>query len=115
MFIAAKERHFEIKEAMRGGDGSVQLETLPKEQLPLHCRLAGTLTLKPGCSIGTHAHEGETEIFCFVSGRGQVEDNGQVIAVQAGDMLTTGCGGTHGVKNTGDQDLVLTACIVTEA
>ena len=76
---------------MRGGNGTVQINNLmPKEGLPAHCRLFATITLQPGCSIGSHVHEDECEIFSFTQGAGRFLDNGNWTPVQAGDVTTTG-------------------------
>ena len=115
MKVCACERKHELREKMRGGNGTVILDTVPGELLPNHTRLAGVLTLEKGCSIGSHAHEGETEIFVFQSGCGIVEDNGVEKPVAPGDVVLTGGGATHAVTNTGDEPLVFTAVIVTEA
>ena len=60
MKVCASQRTHELREHMRGGDGAAVLDTVPTELLPAHTRLAGVITLKQGCSIGSHAHEGET-------------------------------------------------------
>jgi len=115
MKVCANQRVHELREHMRGGDGAAVLDTVPAAMLPAHTRLAGVITLKKGCSIGSHAHEGETEIFLFHAGIGRVEDNGEDKPVGPGDVVITGGGATHAVANTGEADLVFTAVIVTEA
>ena len=114
MKVSAKECSHEVREAMRGGDGFAILDMVPGDKLPAHVRLSAILTLKPGCSIGSHAHEEETEIFTFVSGCGEASDDGVLTQVSAGDVLLTGGGATHSVRNTGEADLVFTAVIVTQ-
>ena len=113
MKVCACQRNHELREHMRGGEGTVILDTVPAEALPAHTRLAGVITLEKGCSIGSHAHEGETEIFVFHSGVGCVNDNGEDKPVGPGDVVLTGGGATHGVTNTGEENLVFTAVIVT--
>lgn len=115
MKVCANERKHELREHMRGGNGAAILDTVPGDLLPSHTRLAGVITLEKGCSIGSHPHEGETEIFVFQSGCGMVEDNGEEKPVGPGDVVLTGGGATHAVANTGDEPLVFTAVIVTEA
>ena len=70
--------------------------------------------LEPGCSIGVHEHTGEAEMFYFASGEGTVTDDGVKIAVKAGDSMTTPSGHTHGVENTGSEDLVIIAAIARD-
>lgn len=96
---------------MRGGNGTVEIYNLEKELLPGRCRLFGKIVLKPGCSIGVHEHVGEAEMFYFVSGEGVVTDDGEKIAIKAGDSMTTPSGHSHGVENTGSEDLVIVAAI----
>ena len=45
----------------------------------------------------------------------RVEDNGEDKPVGPGDVVLTGGGAIHAVANTGEEDLVFTAVIVTEA
>jgi mannose-6-phosphate isomerase-like protein (cupin superfamily) len=71
------------------------------------------VTLQPGCSIGTHSHENETEYYIILSGGGTVNDNGKEVSVQAGDAIVTGNGASHSISNTGTVPLVLHAVIVT--
>lgn len=109
-----KDLPTETREAMRGGAGCVRLTHIEKELLPSAGRLFARLTLAPGCSIGAHTHEGEAEMFYFVSGEGVVTDDAQRIPVRAGDGMTTPSGHSHSVENTGDADLVVIAAIVKE-
>ena len=64
--------------------------------------------------VGYHVHEGETELFCFVSGKGRVKDDENWVEVAAGDSMATFSGHGHAVENTGDEDLVLVAAIVKD-
>ena len=50
------------------------------------------ITLEPGCSIGTHPHHQEEEIYYVLSGKGIVEDNGKTYEIEPGDALKTGGG-----------------------
>ena len=103
----------ELREHMRGGKGTVEVTKLSNE-LPANMRLFARLTLKPGCSIGFHVHEHETELFAFVAGSGVVTDDETVREVKAGDSMLTFPGHGHAVENTGNEDLVLIASIVKE-
>lgn len=112
--ITRKADHaIDIRTQMRGGSGDVRLEAL-MPQLPNKTRLFSTITLAPGCSIGVHEHTGETELFYFASGCGRVCDDGEYYDVQAGDAMSTGSGHSHGVENTGTEDLVLVAVIILD-
>jgi len=103
----------EVREKMRGGAGKVNLaQVVTGGSLPKNVRLSSVITLEPGCSIGWHVHEKETEIFYFASGSGVADDNGEKKPVAAGDCLITpdGCG--HAVENDGIVPLVFFAVIV---
>ncbi|MDR2482933.1 MAG: cupin domain-containing protein [Treponema sp.] len=112
MVIHRNEMKTERKENMRGGEGAASLThfTGGPER---HTRLAAELSLPPGASIGYHQHTDETEYFVFLEGSGVVNDNGADIPVQKGDVMITGGGASHGVKNTGAVPLVFNAFIIT--
>lgn len=98
---------------MRGGNGTVRIEHLfePGSELKAPTRLCAKLFLEPGASIGFHRHENEEEIFVIVKGCGEIDDNGSVKQVAAGDAVLTGNGAGHAVKNTGDETLEILAVI----
>lgn len=103
----------EYREHMRDGKGTVEITKLSGE-LPGGMRLFAQLLLKPGCSIGFHVHEHETELFAFVAGSGVVQDDDTLREVKAGDSMLTFPGHGHGVENTGNEDLIFIAAIVKE-
>ena len=98
---------------MRGGKGTVRIEHLfsPGNELKSRIRLCARLTLDPGVSIGFHRHENEEEIFHIISGKAEVDDNGTVRSVSAGDSILTGGGAGHSIENTGDSPLEILAVI----
>lgn len=105
----------EVRDNMRGGNGSVKIEHLwePGTEMLGHNRMAARLTLPPGGSIGFHNHENEDEIFVIVKGVAEADDNGTISRLEAGDTLLTGNGAGHAIRNIGDEDLVLVALIST--
>ncbi|HNX35062.1 MAG TPA: cupin domain-containing protein [Kiritimatiellia bacterium] len=103
----------ELRENMRGGTGTVKLQHWFKpEAFGAKIRLCTRMTLAPGCSIGSHTHENEDEIYLVLSGSGRIEENGQWVPIGPGDAILTGKGGTHGVENNGTVPLVIAAIIV---
>jgi mannose-6-phosphate isomerase-like protein (cupin superfamily) len=62
--------------------------------------------LHPGSAIGYHLQK-EDEIYYILSGHGQMEMNGKTFEVQAGDAILTRPGSSHGLKQTGREDLVI--------
>jgi mannose-6-phosphate isomerase-like protein (cupin superfamily) len=103
----------EVKEKMRNGEGSVRLTYFVEPGSEKNCRMLAEITLQPGCSIGYHQHGQETEYYLILSGTGMVNDNGADVPVKAGDVMATGNGASHSIKNTGSAPLVFHAVIVT--
>lgn len=101
----------EVRKQMRGGEGAAKLTALASE-LPEKLRLFTEIRLEPGCSIGYHEHENETELFYFLAGRGTVMDDDREVMVCAGDVMSTPSGHGHSVKNDGAEPLVFVAAIV---
>ncbi len=100
--------------AMRGGKGSVQvLELMGKDDIP-HCRMLSKLTIKSGCSIGTHEHVHETEYYWILQGEGVVTESDGEKLVKAGDIVITGGGAQHAIRNDGKEELVLLALIILD-
>ena len=113
MVYAKDGMSMEERPNMRGGSGTVKMVKLVKD-LPKNTRLFNRIVLEKGVSIGEHTHEGETEMFYFISGHGRVLDDGVWRDVEPGDSMTTPSGHSHGVENTGDEPLVLAAVIVLD-
>ena len=113
MIRRANEYAVTTRENMRGGDGSVvTTSVVEKEELNEKGRLFGTIRLEPGCSIGYHVHEGESEIFHFLSGSAVYNANGEEVVVREGDTTVTSSGQGHAVKNVSDKPCVVLALIV---
>jgi mannose-6-phosphate isomerase-like protein (cupin superfamily) len=62
--------------------------------------------LRPGASIGVHAQD-DDEIYYVISGAGEYTLDGKKIPVSAGTALLTRRGSTHGLRQTGKDDLVV--------
>lgn len=106
-------QEIEIRENMRGGTGKVTVRHyLKPEEIKARTRLCAELVLPPGTSIGDHDHVNEDEIYIIQKGRGLMIDSGKEVSVEAGDAILTGQGASHSVKNTGTEDLVITAVIM---
>jgi mannose-6-phosphate isomerase-like protein (cupin superfamily) len=102
-----------VNENMRGGDGSVVIKhLLDKERLYGKGRLFAQLTVKKGCSIGLHKHEGEMEAFYILSGRALFNDNGTETVLYPGDVAYTADGESHSIANNGEEDCEIIALIV---
>jgi len=62
--------------------------------------------LHPGAGIGYHPQK-EDEVYYVLSGTGIMQMNGNEFPVKAGDAILTRPGSSHGLKQTGKDDLVL--------
>lgn len=113
MIIHRTDMKVELKEKMRAGDGVVTMRHLVDPASMKNARLLAELTLPPGASIGDHEHLSETEYYIILSGTGVVIDDGVEKPAAAGDVVVTGGGAHHSIKNTGDVPLVFHAVIVT--
>lgn len=96
-----------------GGNGDIILHhRLEKEDTFGKSRLCAELTIQPGCSIGQHAHDGETEIFYLLEGElVSTNDDGTTEPFCKGDVMVTGGGETHGLRNESDKPAVMLAVI----
>ena len=103
----------DIRDAMRGGSGSVKIEHLwEQEELNSPTRMFSRITLEPGCSIGFHRHENEEEIFYIISGQAVADDNGEEVTLAPGDTILTGNGDGHSIANAGNTPLEMLAVII---
>ncbi|MBV9963202.1 MAG: cupin domain-containing protein [Parafilimonas sp.] len=62
--------------------------------------------LHKGAAIGYHLQQQE-EIYYIESGTGEITINNQTFNVQPGDAVLTLAGSSHGLKQTGNDDLVV--------
>ncbi|MCR4740722.1 MAG: cupin domain-containing protein [Lachnospiraceae bacterium] len=103
-----------FKEHMRDGKGTVEITEFINgpEELCMKGRLFSRIVLKPGCSIGFHMHEGESELFHILSGTADYNDNGVIKKVTAGDVTICPPGTGHGIENSSDETVELVAVIL---
>ena len=99
---------------IRGGIGEVEMHKICESTDELYGkgRLFNRMILAPGNSIGEHTHAGDNEIFYFLSGSGEYNDNGTIVTVSAGDTAICSDGEMHGLVNTGDVPLEFIALIL---
>ena len=115
MVRRADECKVGLREKMRGGDGMVKItDIVSAEELYNKGRLFANITLNPGCGIGYHVHEKESEIFYVMKGSAVYDDNGKETVIEPGDVTITpdGCG--HAVTNKSDTVVELIALIIKE-
>ena len=102
----------ELRPGMRGGTGTVSVQSLfAPDEFGASVRLCARLTLPAGASIGNHAHEGEDEVYVITRGQGRLTDGDTEAIVGPGDAVLTGRGASHSIANAGDEPLELIAFI----
>jgi len=113
MIKKAQDLTKKYNENMRGGDGIVEVTgfATPAE-LNEKGRLFAKITLNPGCGIGYHTHEGESELFYILSGTPEYNDNGTICTLSAGDVTVCPSGTGHGITNKGEDVSELIAVIL---
>ena len=112
--IRKKENQAVEFKCIRGGIGEVEMQKICEsvDELYGKGRLFNRMILAPGNTIGEHTHEGDNEIFYFLSGTGEYNDNGTIVEVAPGDVTVCNDGELHGLKNTGDVPLEFIALIL---
>ncbi len=114
MLITSKEKNFELRQNLKGGEGNTVLEGFkPAQGLPAHYRMYAEMVLNPGCSVGEHTHNGESEIYYVLEGSGELNDNGVIRTINPGDCAMCYDGEFHAVKNNTGKVLRILATIVT--
>lgn len=102
----------ELKEKMRGGEGTITITHLVDKDEIKNGRLMARIDLPVGASIGQHTHEGETEYYLIQEGVGEVQEADGVKSVGPGDVVITGDQESHSIKNTGNTPLIMIAIII---
>lgn len=72
------------------------------------------VTLYPGQEVGYHLHDGNSELYYILAGKGTYNDNGKEMEVTEGTVTFTPSGSSHGLKNTGDDVLEFIALIILD-
>ncbi len=113
MIKKADEMVTELKNQMRGGNGTVEINHIFKQdELNGKARLFARISLNPGCSIGLHEHNAEEEIYYIIKGKAVVNDNGNTKEVIAGDAVLTGNGASHSIENRCEEPVDMIAVIL---
>lgn len=98
-----------------GGNGDVIIEHYIDEKL-LNDSVAmyAKVILKPGCSLGYHQHNGNSETIVVLQGTAEYNDNGKTMTLNVGDTVHCPDGEWHSIGNSAEatEDLHLQALIV---
>ena len=115
MIKKAAEFTTEYRQNMRGGNGTVEITSFATPaELNDKGRLFANITLKPGCSIGYHVHEADSELFYLMKGEVLYNDNGVEHVLTAGDVMVCPAGTGHSIANNGTETAEVCAVIVYE-
>lgn len=104
----------EVRSQMRGGEGEAFFTYLMNANEVPHTRLFSTITLESGSSIGEHSHTDEIEYYWILQGEGIVTEADGEKTVKKGDLVVTGGGASHAIRNDGAQALIFLALIIFE-
>jgi mannose-6-phosphate isomerase-like protein (cupin superfamily) len=116
MINTPSARKEEVREAMRGGPGSVTIRHyFSPEDFGAKIRLCSQLIIPPGAGIGMHQHKDEDEIYLIRRGSGMLNDGKTMTRVREGDAVLTGKGESHAITNDGTTELEITAVIICYA
>ena len=100
---------------VRNGQGLIHIKHLTdKEGLYGHRRMFAHITVDPGCSVGYHDHQHETEFYYIIKGEAVFQDDDQEVLLHAGDIAATGYGHSHGLINRTEEPVELIALSVME-
>ena len=113
MIRTKSEQTVEFK-CIRNGNGDTEMHKILNDAQELYGkgRLYNHMILAPGRSIGEHRHEGDNEIFYFLSGSGLYNDNGTPVRVHPGDTAICSDGEIHSLVNDTDEPLEFIALIL---
>ena len=113
MIKKAADFQTDYREHMRGGNGTVELTSFATpDELNSKGRLFANITLKPGCSIGYHVHEADSELFYLMKGEVVYNDNGVECTLSAGDVMICPVGTGHAIANNSQETAEICAVIV---
>jgi quercetin dioxygenase-like cupin family protein len=95
-----------------GGVGDFYADKLMEgDEFTGAARLYNVVHLHPGCKLGYHEHNGETEAFYMLKGKAIFCDDGVESEVLPGDVTITPTGHSHSMENRSDEDAVYAAII----
>lgn len=113
MIRRKEERVFETKQ-MFGGQGQALMGKIlnSPEEMYEKGRVFSHIILEKGCEVGWHVHQGDGETYYILKGRGEYNDNGEIISLNAGDVAFVDEGQGHSLKNNDDEPLEMIALVL---
>ena len=110
-----KETKTDISTNRFGGNGDVIIEHyLDEKLLNDSVVMYAKVILKPGCSLGYHKHDGNSETIIVLQGTAEYNDNGTLMTLHAGDKVHCPSGESHSIGNSAEakEDLLLQALVI---
>ncbi len=109
------EKKTDISSNRFGGDGDVIIEHyLDEKMLNDSVVMYAKVILKPGCNLGYHQHNGNSETIVVLQGTADYNDNGNKMTLHVGDVVHCPDGEWHSIGNAKDAsvDLHLQALVI---
>ncbi|NMA94160.1 MAG: cupin domain-containing protein [Clostridiales bacterium] len=102
----------QVETNLKGGSGEIMLRNLLlPDEMHGAARFCGITTIPPGASIGKHKHVNDFELYYIIDGIAEVNDNGIIDTVQAGEITCCRDGDFHAIRNIGNTNLVYLSVI----
>ena len=113
-FIRRNGETAPVCKEMFGGPGETEMHRilLGTDEMYGKGRLFNHVVLHPGCTLGWHVHDGDSETYYILRGEGEYSDNGTLTTIGAGDVTFVGSGEGHSIRNIGESDLEFIALIL---
>ncbi len=107
---------FERKPSPFNGKGEITVRNLLEGEEEMHHRgrVFAHTTVYPGSAIGYHVHQGESETYYILSGKGTYNDNGTPVDIHPGDVFFCGSGEGHGIEAV-DEPIEMIALILYQS
>ena len=102
------------KRAIGGGVGELVLNhKLSQQESFEKCRVCAEIIIEPGQSIGMHVHDIEAEIYYMLAGElVSINEDGTEELFNVGDIMITGGGAKHSVRNDTNETAKLLAIVI---
>ncbi|MDL2314510.1 cupin domain-containing protein [Desulfovibrio sp. OttesenSCG-928-C14] len=105
-----------VEMSLRGGEGLAQARPMlnpSNPPLPGAFRAASVSVLPPGCSVGTHQHINDGEVYIIIDGEATyIDGKGNRRKLKAGDVTFCYPGESHGLVNESDAPVRMAGIIV---
>lgn len=98
----------EVGQSRHGGRGEIEnWHLFESEDWESNLTIIGFDVLPPGTSISEHPHYDEEKLYLVLEGTGVASVNGEERDVVSGDAIPLHAGGSHGIRNSGDEDMLI--------